>query len=80
MGLSNSKKREENRQKERLEMYQLQQSALRNYHYRLQIYNRYKHGSYGRYLHCVEAQYELDCLPEWVKYSSNHPNHPRNRR
>ena len=80
MGLSSSKKREENREKDMQEMYELQQSALRNYHYRLQQYDRYRHGSYRRYRHYVEAQYELDCLPECVKYSNNHPNHPRNRR
>lgn len=72
MGLSNSKKREENRQKERQEMYELHQSALRNYHYKLRNYDYYKHGSYRRYLHCVEVQYELDCLPDCVKYSNNH--------
>lgn len=81
MGLSNSKKnRAREQQQQQQEMDELQQIAARAYHYRLQNYNPYKHGPYGDYLYDVEAQYELDCLPECVKYSDNHPNHPRNRR
>jgi hypothetical protein len=81
MGLSNSKKNRAREQQHYIEdMEELQRIAARAYHYRLQNYNPYKHGPYGEYLYDVEAQYELDCLPECVKYSENHPNHPRNRR
>ena len=80
MGLSNSKQRERERQREMQEMYELQQMAARNYHYRLQNYDFYIHGSYRKYKRYVEAQYELDCMPDCVKYGKNHPEHPRNRR
>ena len=37
-------------------------------------YNYAYHGSYSTYLRNVKAQFQLDCLPDYVKYGSNLDN------
>ena len=39
-------------------------NALKVYQQRLQSYNLYIHGPYHIYLYNVEAQFELDCIPQ----------------
>lgn len=39
---------------------------------RLKMYNFYYHGPYHEYLKAVDAQFELDQMPDFVKYGQNY--------
>lgn len=69
MGNSNSS------EKQRIQRKILHKNAVNLYNERIQNYNYAYHGSYSAYLRNVKAQFQLDCLPDYVKYGSNYvPN------
>jgi hypothetical protein len=41
--------------------------AIRNYNYRLRNYNPLLHGPHDIYLLEISADYELECLPRYVR-------------
>lgn len=56
----------------RLENERLYQHALQLYLQRVQNYRYYIHGDYQTYLCYLRGQFQLDCLPESVKYGANY--------
>lgn len=66
MGNSNSS------EKQRIQRTILHKNAVNLYNQRIQNYNHAYHGSYSTYLRNVKAQFQLDCLPDYVKYGSNY--------
>ena len=52
--------------------------ALDNYKKRLRSYNYCFHGNYSEFLDEINAQFELECLPDYVLYGSTfHSNYSR---
>ena len=41
--------------------------AIKNYMYRIKHYNPMEHGPREYYMAQVEAEYELDCIPEHLR-------------
>ena len=66
MGNSNSAERK--RENDRIRY----NNAVELYRQRVRNYNYAYHGNYSDYLIDIQAQFQLDCLPEWVKYGSNY--------
>jgi hypothetical protein len=66
MGNSNSVERE--RENQRI----LYNKAVELYTQRLRNYNYAYHGNYSRYLQNIQAQFQLDCIPEYLKYGQNY--------
>jgi hypothetical protein len=54
------------------EEIRLYNQALYKRDARLRLYNFYYHGPYHDYLRAVEAQFELDLMPDNVKYGPNY--------
>ncbi len=46
------------------------QRALDRYNYRIKHYNYLIHGPIDYYMTLVEAEYELDCIPEQFRYGN----------
>jgi hypothetical protein len=68
MGCVNSSYEEE----QQIENQRLYNIAVELYHQRARNYKYYVHGNYERYLYTIRAQFELDCLPNFVKYGKNY--------
>ena len=69
MGITESRmNRQIQYEKERRERME---AAFALYQERLSQYNYNMHGNRHRYMFQIEAQYEMDCLPECVKQGSN---------
>jgi len=66
MGNSNSAEKE--REKERI----LYNKAVELYKQRLRNYDYAFHGNYTTYLRSIQAQFQLDCIPEYLRYGSNY--------
>jgi len=49
-----------------------QQRATKVYNYRLKHYNYLIHGPYHYYMLQVEAEYELECIPEQLRRGKNY--------
>ena len=62
MGNSNSSRTEA-----LIEDQRLQAEARRRFDYRIRTYNFAYHGPYYEYIRWCQAQYELDCLPDYCK-------------
>ena len=43
------------------------QKAIKTYNYRLKNYNPFQHGPMEYYLAQIEAEYELECIPEYLR-------------
>ena len=56
----------------RIENERLYQHAVELYLQRVKDYKYYIHGDYQRYLYYIRGQFQLDCLPESVKYGANY--------
>lgn len=56
---------------------ELQILAAKKFHVRMRGYNYALHGSYVDYVQWCRGQFELDCLPDYVKYGHNY--NPRDR-
>ena len=50
----------------------LHNKALELYKQRLKNYDYAFHGNYTTYLHNIQAQFQLDCLPDYLKYGNNY--------
>lgn len=70
MGNSNSNAAKK-RQEEEEENDKLYKRAVKLYHYRLKNYNPMIHGYYSNYLHNIQAQFELDCIPDYLRRGAN---------
>ena len=68
MGANNSI----SRQNEHKVYAELQRRAFELYKQRVDNYNYAYHGPYAQYLFYIQSQYELDCLPNSVKYGRNY--------
>mgnify|MGYP000474354450 CR=1 FL=1 len=44
-----------------------QQRAIKVYNYRIKHYNPIQHGSRDYYMAQVQAEYELECIPEYLR-------------
>ena len=66
MGNSNSS------EKQRIQRIILHKNAVNLYNQRIQNYNYVFHGNYSEYLRNVKAQFQLDCLPDYIKYGSKY--------
>jgi hypothetical protein len=66
MGNSNSV------EKERAKQQILYNKAVELYKQRLKNYDYAFHGNYTTYLRNIQAQFQLDCLPEYLKYGDNY--------
>ena len=66
MGNSNSAERE--REKQRI----LYNKAVELYTQRLRNYDYAYHGNYTTYLRNIQAQFQLDCIPEYLRYGNNY--------
>lgn len=66
MGNSNSAEKE--REQERI----LYNKAVELYKQRLRNYDYAFHGNYTTYLRSIQAQFQLDCIPEYLRYGSNY--------
>ena len=44
-----------------------QQKAINNYNYRIKHYNPIEHGPRDYYMAQVQAEYELECIPEYLR-------------
>ena len=44
-----------------------QQRAIKVYNYRIKHYNPNEHGSQQYYIAQVQAEYELECIPEYLR-------------
>ncbi len=66
MGNSNSIK--EQRENERA----LYNKAVELYKQRLRNYNYAYHGDYITYLRNIQAQFQVDCIPEYLRYGDNY--------
>lgn len=44
-----------------------QQRAIKVYNYRIKHYNPIEHGSQKYYIAQVQAEYELECIPEYLR-------------
>ena len=43
------------------------QKAIKIYNYRLKNYNPLQHGPREHYIVQIEAEYELECIPEYIR-------------
>ena len=68
MGANNSI----SRQNEQNVYAELKRRAFEIYKHRVENYNYAYHGPYHKYLRYIQAQYELDCLPNSIKYGRNY--------
>ena len=68
---SNSSKQSSNSQQKLID------EANRKFNIRVKAYSYPHHGPYYAYIEWCRAQYELDCLPDSLKYG---PNYNRNNR
>jgi len=74
MGNSNSS------EKQRIQRKILHKNAVNLYNQRIQNYNYAYHGNYSVYLRNVKTQFQLDCLPDHIKYGSNLDNNNNNNK
>lgn len=49
-----------------------ERQAAINFHKRIQSYNYAYHGPYCYYVEWCRSQYELECIPEWMRQGSNY--------
>jgi hypothetical protein len=49
-----------------------QQRAIKNHEYRLKHYDPSIHGPYYYYMLQVEAEYEVECIPEYMRRGKNY--------
>jgi hypothetical protein len=68
MGSNNSTSRQYEEEKNA----ELKRKAFELYQQRVNNYKYEFNGPYDRYLIHIKAQYELDCLPNSVKYGQNY--------
>jgi hypothetical protein len=68
MGNSNSSKRQ---QQDKIESEKIYNKAVKIFNDRLKNYNPMLHGNYYYYLQCIQAQFELDCIPEYLRHGPN---------
>jgi hypothetical protein len=68
MGANNSISRQYEEQKNA----ELKKTAFELYQQRVDNYKYEINGPYDRYLIHIKSQYQLDCLPNSVKYGQNH--------
>ena len=59
-------------EKERAKNQMLHNKALELYKQRLKNYDYAFHGNYTTYLRNIQAQFQLDCLPDYLKYGNNY--------
>lgn len=59
-------------EKERAEQQILYNKAVELYKQRLKNYDYAFHGNYTTYLRNIKAQFQLDCIPEYLKYGQNY--------
>lgn len=59
-------------EKERIKQEILYNKALELYKQRLKNYDYAFHGNYRIYLQNIQAQFQLDCLPDYLKYGNNY--------
>lgn len=69
MGNSNSNAAK--RRQEEEENDKLYKRAVKMYNERLNDYNPRFHGNYYNYLMNIQAQFELDCIPDYLKHGPN---------
>ena len=48
------------------------EQAIRNYNYRIKNYNPIIHGDRYIYMYQVEAEYELECIPKYLRHGSGY--------
>ena len=65
--MGNNTSNEQRKAAEHLLWVQAEKQAKINYNYRVRSYNYIKHGDYYLYMQQVEAQYELECMPEYLR-------------
>jgi hypothetical protein len=70
MGSNNSVN--EQRQREANTYAIFEQRALQLFTQRVNNYHYAFHGPYENYIHDIRLQYELDCLPDSVRYGNNY--------
>jgi hypothetical protein len=76
MGATNSIEQQKRRQRDQDELIKLQNIALQLFTQRVNSYHYAFHGDYYLYIADMQAQYELDCMPNHLKYGSNY--NPKN--
>jgi len=59
-------------EKERQQQRALYNKAVQLYEQRLRNYNYAYHGNYSAYLRSIRAQFQLDCIPEYLRYGDNY--------
>ena len=50
----------------------LHEEAARNFHKRIKAYNYAYHGPYHNYIEWCRAQYELECIPIYLRQGPNY--------
>jgi hypothetical protein len=70
MGLSNSKSSKKNKDEVDLEDFvKAKQNAYNQYVYRIKKYDPSIHGPKYIYMLEVDAEYELNCIPTYLRYN-----------
>ena len=67
MGANQSAEKEKQYQ---AELAKLEATAARLYNKRLNEYNYALHGDYNSYLYTIQAYYDLECIPEYLRYGN----------
>ena len=70
MGANQSAEKEKEYQ---AELERLKAKAKKLYVKRLNEYSHVLHGDYNNYLYTIDALYDLECIPEYLRYG-NKPN------
>jgi hypothetical protein len=67
MGANQSAEKEKQYQ---AELERLKTKAKKLYVKRLNEYNYALHGDYNSYLYTIDALYDLECIPEYLRYGN----------
>jgi hypothetical protein len=51
--------------------------AARKYHERMRSYNYFIHGPYEHYVEWCRGQFQLECMPDHLRYGANYNPHTR---
>jgi hypothetical protein len=49
-----------------------EREASINFHKRIKAYNYAYHGPYSYYVECCQAQYQLECIPDYCRQGSGY--------
>ena len=71
---SNSSRQHKNAKEEEADMVSARKRAIQIYNYRVQNYNYLVHGPREYYMMQVEAEYELECIPEYLRSGGGRQN------